>query len=101
MINVFRRWIDRYLSNEEALLLLVLIGVFLLVIGFMGNVLAPFFNRSGGGLLAAGKYAVSQATRGRPSYRYGGCVYYVCRGHVDLVVVYPACFLGAVVAVFL
>ncbi|WP_369854802.1 AI-2E family transporter [Candidatus Thalassolituus haligoni] len=42
MINVFRRWIDRYLSNEEALLLLVLIGVFLLVVGFMGNVLAPF-----------------------------------------------------------
>ncbi len=42
MIQVFRRWIDRYLSNEEALLLLLLITAFLLVVVFLGQVLAPF-----------------------------------------------------------
>ncbi|MFL0805770.1 MAG: AI-2E family transporter [Oceanobacter sp.] len=42
MIRVLKNWIDRYLSNEEALLLLVLIAVFLVVIISLGQVLAPF-----------------------------------------------------------
>ncbi len=42
MIKVFRRWIDRYFSDEEALLLLLLITAVLLVIITLGKVLAPF-----------------------------------------------------------
>ncbi|ASP39467.1 AI-2E family transporter [Bacterioplanes sanyensis] len=42
MFDVVRGWIDRYFSNEEALLLLVLIGGLLLVIVTFGQVLAPF-----------------------------------------------------------
>ncbi|UTW49385.1 AI-2E family transporter [Bacterioplanoides sp. SCSIO 12839] len=42
MLNVVRRWIDRYFSDEEALLLLVLIASILLVIVTLGQVLAPF-----------------------------------------------------------
>ena len=43
LFNVVRGWIDRYFSNEEALLLLVLIGTLLLVVVSFGQVLAPFF----------------------------------------------------------
>src|SRR5690606_23483862 len=43
MIKVFQRWIDRYFSDEEAILLLVLITALLLVIISLGQVLAPFF----------------------------------------------------------
>src|SRR5690606_14276546 len=42
-IKVFQRWIDRYFSDEEAILLLVLITALLLVIISLGQVLAPFF----------------------------------------------------------
>jgi len=42
MLNVVRRWIDRYFSDEEALLLLVLISTILLIIATLGHVLAPF-----------------------------------------------------------
>ncbi|WP_221798328.1 AI-2E family transporter [Oceanobacter mangrovi] len=42
MIQVFRRWIDRYFSNEEALLLLLLLTAFLAIVMLMGKVLAPF-----------------------------------------------------------
>ncbi|MCY0963623.1 AI-2E family transporter [Parathalassolituus penaei] len=42
MMQVLKRWIDRYFSNEEALLLLALIVGSLLVLMFLGHVLAPF-----------------------------------------------------------
>ena len=42
MIRVLKNWIDRYLSNEEALLLLILIAMFPVVIVTLGQVLAPF-----------------------------------------------------------
>ncbi len=42
MYDVFRRWIDRYLSDEEALILLLIITGLLLMVVFMGQVLAPF-----------------------------------------------------------
>lgn len=43
MLNVFKGWVDRYLSDEEALIfLLLLISCFAIIIGF-GSVLAPVF----------------------------------------------------------
>jgi putative permease len=42
MMQVLKRWMDRYFSNEEAVLLLALIAGCLLVLMFMGQVLAPF-----------------------------------------------------------
>ncbi|MDK2779357.1 MAG: AI-2E family transporter [Pseudomonadota bacterium] len=42
MLNVFRRWIDRYFSDEEALLLLLLITAVMVIIITLGKVLAPF-----------------------------------------------------------
>lgn len=42
MLNVFRRWIDRYFSDEEALLLLLLITVLMVIVITLGKVLAPF-----------------------------------------------------------
>lgn len=42
MLVVLKNWVDRYLSNEEALLLIVLISAFLIVVITMGGVLAPF-----------------------------------------------------------
>ncbi|HBS41953.1 MAG TPA: AI-2E family transporter [Oceanospirillales bacterium] len=42
MYDVFRRWIDRYFSDEEALILLLLLSGLLLLVLFMGQVLAPF-----------------------------------------------------------
>ncbi|MAD46902.1 MAG: AI-2E family transporter [Oceanospirillaceae bacterium] len=42
MLNVFRRWIDRYFSDEEALILLLLITAVLVIIVTLGKVLAPF-----------------------------------------------------------
>ena len=43
MLKVFRGWVDRYLSDEEALIfLLLLISFFAIIIGF-GPVLAPVF----------------------------------------------------------
>ena len=41
MLNIFRSWLDRYFSDEEALLLLLLLGLGLVVILSMGQVLAP------------------------------------------------------------
>lgn len=42
MLSVMRRWIDRYLSDEEALLLLLLIALFLIILMSLGSVLMPF-----------------------------------------------------------
>lgn len=43
MLNVFKGWVDRYFSDEEALIfLLLLISCFAIIIGF-GVVLAPVF----------------------------------------------------------
>ena len=43
MLTVFRGWVDRYFSDEEALIfLLILISSFAIIIGF-GQVLAPVF----------------------------------------------------------
>lgn len=43
MLNVFKGWVDRYFSDEEALIfLLLLISCFAIIIGF-GSVLAPVF----------------------------------------------------------
>ena len=42
MYDVLRRWIDRYLSDEEALILLLIISGLLLMVVLMGQVLAPF-----------------------------------------------------------
>lgn len=42
MLKVLQRWIDRYFSDEEALLLLVLLTAMLLVLASLGQVLAPF-----------------------------------------------------------
>lgn len=41
MIKIFRNWLDRYFSNEEALLLLLLIAACLIAIMSLGQVLAP------------------------------------------------------------
>jgi putative permease len=41
MLNILRNWIDRYLSNEEAVLLVVLLAVGLMILLTMGAVLAP------------------------------------------------------------
>lgn len=41
MIKVFRGWIDRYFSDEEAVLLVVLIAASLLILLTLGTVLAP------------------------------------------------------------
>ena len=41
MVNIFRKWIDAYLSDEEAVALLVLLVAALLVIIFMGDIVAP------------------------------------------------------------
>ncbi|CAA0081608.1 Putative transport protein [BD1-7 clade bacterium] len=41
MLNVFKKWLDNYLSDEEAItLLLILAGAFLIVL-FLGGILAP------------------------------------------------------------
>ncbi|NRB39501.1 MAG: AI-2E family transporter [Pseudomonadales bacterium] len=41
MVNVFRKWIDYYFADEEAVALLVLLASALLLILFMGDVGAP------------------------------------------------------------
>ncbi|MDO3382692.1 AI-2E family transporter [Gilvimarinus algae] len=41
MLKIFRSWIDRYFSDEEAVLLVVLIAASLVVLLTMGMVLAP------------------------------------------------------------
>jgi putative permease len=41
MLKILRNWLDRYFSNEEALLLLLLLGLGLVAILSMGQVLAP------------------------------------------------------------
>jgi putative permease len=43
MISVFRKWIDLYLADEQAIILLLLLVGGLLVVIYMGNILAPFF----------------------------------------------------------
>lgn len=41
MLKIFRNWLDRYFSNEEALLLLLLLIAGLVAVLTMGSVLAP------------------------------------------------------------
>ena len=41
MLKIFRNWLDRYFSNEEALLLLLLLGIGLITVLSIGQVLAP------------------------------------------------------------
>ena len=43
MREIFRKWIDRYFSDEEALLLFILLAVALAVILTMGQTLTPVF----------------------------------------------------------
>jgi len=41
MMDVFRKWYERYLFEEESILLLVLLGIGLLLLVTIGNILAP------------------------------------------------------------
>lgn len=43
MIKVFKSWVDRYLSDPEAILLLVILCGGLLIIKYFGGILAPIF----------------------------------------------------------
>ncbi len=43
MISVLRRWFDRYFYDEEAILLVILLGLSFLVIWTMGSTLGPVF----------------------------------------------------------
>ena len=43
MHRIFSKWIDRYFSDEEAVLLFVLLGAALLVILTLGQMLTPVF----------------------------------------------------------
>lgn len=49
MLKVFESWIDRYFSDEEAILLFVVLSVSLLIILFFGGMLAPVI----GGIILA------------------------------------------------
>lgn len=49
MLKVFESWIDRYFSDEEAILLFVVLCVSLLIVLFFGGMLAPVF----GGIILA------------------------------------------------
>ena len=42
MLNVLKRWVDRYFSNEEAMVLVLLLAALLAIVLFFGEVLAPF-----------------------------------------------------------
>lgn len=42
MLKVFKNWIDRYFSDEEAIGLLIILATILLVMMLLGTVLAPF-----------------------------------------------------------
>ncbi|GAA6145657.1 MAG: AI-2E family transporter [Thalassolituus sp.] len=42
MLKVFKNWIDRYFSDEEAIGLLFILVAIMLVVTLLGNVLAPF-----------------------------------------------------------
>ncbi len=41
MLDIFKKWFDRYFHHEEAILLLVIIVIGLLVVITIGNILAP------------------------------------------------------------
>ncbi len=75
MRSILKSWVERYFSDEEALiLLLVLVGGFAAIIWF-GRMLAPFFHRSGVGVSAARRgqrpdEAASAALAGR---HFGVC----------------------------
>lgn len=43
MLKVLGGWIDRYLGDEEAVLLTILVVLMLLLVVYLGQVLAPFF----------------------------------------------------------
>lgn len=46
MVNIFRIWINRYLADEEAVLLLVLLVASVILVMTMGDILAPFIAAS-------------------------------------------------------
>lgn len=41
MVKVFRSWVERYFSDEEAVVLLILIGACLALVIFWGDIMAP------------------------------------------------------------
>ncbi|WP_299773673.1 AI-2E family transporter [uncultured Pseudoteredinibacter sp.] len=41
MIRIFQNWMERYLASEEAVLLLIILGLGLVVVVTMGGILAP------------------------------------------------------------
>src|SRR5690606_41228589 len=43
MLKVVGNWIDRYLGDEEAVLLTILMVLTLVLLVYLGQVLAPFF----------------------------------------------------------
>ena len=43
MLNVIRNWFDRYFSNEEAVLLFIVLTLATIIVLSMGRMLAPFF----------------------------------------------------------
>ena len=43
MIPILKSWVDRYFHNEEAVLLLALIGVFAIVVWLLGNDIGPLW----------------------------------------------------------
>ena len=43
MINIFRKWYDRYLSDEESVLLLVIVVVSLVLLAAVGQIFTPIF----------------------------------------------------------
>ena len=43
MIDIFKKWYDRYLSEEESVLLLVMLLGGLLLLATVGDILTPIF----------------------------------------------------------
>ena len=41
MLNIFKKWYERYLFEEESVLLLVLLALCLLLLATIGDLLAP------------------------------------------------------------
>ncbi len=43
MISIFRKWYDRYLSEEESVLLLVILVGSLILLAAVGHIFTPIF----------------------------------------------------------
>lgn len=41
MIQLFRKWFDQYFADEEAMVLLLLVGIILFLVFYMGSITAP------------------------------------------------------------